>query len=64
MKNKTVKVYKANTVGDDILKIAHMLNSRRMMNKDGSYTCCNIEVSEPKGTEVACPECKEWVTTR
>jgi hypothetical protein len=29
-----------------------------------SYTCCNIEVSEPKGTEVLCPECKEWVTTK
>lgn len=64
MKTKTVKAYKANTVGDDILKIAHMLNSRRMMNKDGSYTCCNIEVSEPKGTEVLCEDCWEWCETK
>ena len=29
-----------------------------------SFTCCNIEVNEPAGTEVMCPECKEWVTTK
>jgi len=29
-----------------------------------SYTCCNIEVSEPAGTEVLCKACCEWCKTK
>lgn len=28
-----------------------------------SYTCCNVEVHEPAGTEVMCPDCKEYCAT-
>lgn len=38
--------------------------AKKIRESETSYTCCNIEVSEPKGTEVMCPECKEWVTTK
>ncbi len=30
---------------------------------DKSYTCCNIEVNEPAGTEVMC-KCGEWCETK
>lgn len=38
--------------------------AKKIRESEISYTCCNIEVSEPKGTEVICPECKEWVITK
>lgn len=35
------------------------------MPKDySSYTCCNIEVNEPAGTEVMCRSCSEWCSTK
>jgi len=33
-------------------------------NQETSFTCCNIEVSEPKGTEVHCTSCGEWCETK
>lgn len=29
-----------------------------------SYTCCNVEVYKKNGTEIICPECKEYCTTK
>ena len=37
---------------------------RPLLKSETSFTCCNIEVNEKKGSEVMCPECKEWVTTK
>jgi hypothetical protein len=34
-----------------------------MIKDKVSYTYCNIEVHEPAGTEVRCPDCREWCTT-
>lgn len=37
---------------------------KKMPKEYCSYTCCNIEVSEPKGTEVHCSGCGEWCETK
>jgi hypothetical protein len=29
-----------------------------------SYTCCNVEVHAKNGTEIICPECKEYCITK
>lgn len=39
------------------------IHSQKDVNKV-SYTCCNIEVSEPKGTEVMCRGCSEYCVTK
>lgn len=45
------------------LCIKHHFERHRKYNNT-SYTCCNIEVSEPKGSEVHCEGCGEWCQTK
>lgn len=37
---------------------------KKMPKEYWSYTCCNREVNEKKGTEVYCAGCGEWCSTK
>lgn len=46
---------------DTMFSVKPLLKKLTIMR---SYTCCNIEVSEPNGTEVMCRACGEWCATK
>ena len=51
----------------DILKSSQEIGARVVKGwakEKTSYTCCNIEVNEPAGSEVMCPSCKEYCETK
>lgn len=61
---KYMGIFKTNWLEqvDSLVKEAKALKNK--YRDKISFTCCNIEVNLPKGSEIMCPSCKEYCKTK
>lgn len=60
--DKAKKIQEANWHGQHSFEVFNL--SHKKDKEQTSFTCCNIEVNKPVGSEVMCPECKEYCETK